>query len=93
MKALDPRLDRLLKAAALAPREILDGPPPGFATRVLAHCAPAPEGDILGAVFRYALAIGCAVMLVSVAMSYHLLAMPVSVEVAIANSAIGANLP
>jgi len=93
MSAFDQRLERLLQAAALAPREISAGLPPGFATRVLAYAAPAPAFDAAGAVFRCALAIGCALMLVSVALSYHMLAAPVGVEVAIANSAIGVNLP
>lgn len=93
MHALDHQLDRLLKAAALSPREIPAGAPYGFATRVLAQCAPVPDFDATGAAFRYALAIGCALMLVSVAVGYHLFAAPVSVEVAIANSAIGINLP
>ena len=93
MSSLDYRLERLLKAAALAPRETVAGLPPGFATRVLAHAAPAPDFDAAGAVYRYALAVGCALMLVSVAVGYHLFAVPVSVEVAIANSAIGVNLP
>ena len=53
----------------------------------------APAFDAAGAVFRCALAIGCALMLVSVALSSHMLAAPVGVEVAIANSAIGVNLP
>jgi hypothetical protein len=92
MSSFDQRLERLLHAAALAPREMPAGMPPGFATRVLAHAAPAAF-DTSGAVFRFALALGCALMMVSVAVSHHLLTAPVSVEVAIANSAIGVNLP
>ena len=93
MSSLDHQLDRLLRAAAQAPRALAAEPPPGFATRVLAHSAPPPDFAAAGAVFRCALGIGCALMLVSVAVSYHLLSAPVSVEVAIANSAIGVNLP
>ena len=93
MNSLDHRLDRLLKAAAKMPWELPAEPPLGFETRVLARCAPPSNFDATGAVFRYALAIGCALMLVSVAVGYSLLSTPVSVEVAIANSAIGINLP
>lgn len=93
MSSFDQRLERLLQAAALAPREMPAGLPSGFATRVLAHVAPAPDFDTSGAVFRFALAIGCALMMVSVAVTVHLLAAPDSVEVAVANSAIGVNLP
>ncbi len=93
MSTFDPRLDRLLHAAALSPRELPDGLPSGFVTRVLALCAPAPDRDLTGVVFRYALAVGCALMLACVAVGYRLLTAPVSVEVAVANSAIGINLP
>ena len=43
MSSLDHQLDRLLRAAAQAPRALAAEPPPGFATRVLAHSAPPPD--------------------------------------------------
>lgn len=92
MSPLDHQLHRLFKAAAQAPRAV-PAMPLGFATRVLALAAPAGNGEAIAAIFRYALGIGCALMLMSVAVSYRLQATPVGVEVAIANSAIGVNLP
>ena len=92
MSPLDHQLHRLFAAAAQAPR---DTPtmPLGFATRVLALAAPGSNSETVAAIFRYALGIGCALMLMSVAVGYRLQATPVGVEVAIANSAIGVNLP
>ena len=97
MKEIDDRLRRLLESAATSPREIPDEPPFGFATRVLAslHTASPADDAILftEVLFRRALACGIAVMLLTVAASYHSLTASAGTEVEIANSAIEASLP
>ena len=97
MKEIDDCLRRLLKSAATSPREIPDEPPFGFATRVLAslHIDSSADEEALfiEVLFRRALACGVAVMLLTVAASYHTLTASAGTEEEIANSAIETSLP
>ena len=97
MKEIDDCLRRLLKSAATCPSVIPDEPPIGFATRVLASlraASPADEEPVFTEVlFRRVLACSIAVMLLTVAASYHTLTASAGTEEEIANSAIETSLP
>ena len=93
----EPRLQRLLEAAAQAPRPIGVLPPFGFETRVLAGVRSQMaerNGDTSLLVFLHrALLCSCAIMGLSVMFYYRTLSAPASTEADLAYSAIEQTLP
>jgi hypothetical protein len=73
MKPVDRSLQKLLKAAARAPREAAGPPPFALEAAVISHlCNAGPEEEFarLMPLFRYAMVFGLAMMLVSGAWNY-----------------------
>ncbi len=94
MNSLDHKLDRLLKAAAKAPRPAADEAPFGMATRVLAEWrAPAqPDaGDFLLVWFRRAALCACALTLAGLVWNYGASASPGGAE-QVADAAMSAGV-
>lgn len=93
MSELDPRLQRLFRAAARAPHAAPDAAPPfGFETRVLAHWATCKDLST-APFFRRAFLVCSAVMLLTVALSYSTWTASASTETTLADSAIEMSLP
>jgi len=92
MNELDPRLQRLFRAAARAvAAPVPDTPPFGFETRVLAHWAACK--DTAAQVFRRAFLICSGVMALAIALSYSSWTASATTEVTLADSAIETSLP
>ena len=73
MKPVDRSLQKLMKAAARAPREVAGPPPYALETAVIAHlCDTGPEDEFAWMVplLRYAAVFGLVMMLLSGAWNY-----------------------
>ncbi len=95
MPKIDHQLQRLLKAAAAAPRRAPGAAPFALETRVLGRWRAASAEEAAGipaGIFRWAVLAAGLVMLVSIALNYRVIATEPANELAIADYAIAMNL-